>query len=140
MACDIFKFFKNACYYYIAYNNTSRTPIFYKPYYQIIHIGEETMTLRLPLKSCALNHSLSFIMSENIKDISVSQIPSTLDIQNTVHVTSKITSLEEKEHFVEIQVKLTNYKTDDWETIQSFFNKKQKQVSKILNRMKGYNS
>lgn len=134
----IYKFPKNIKLYYIAYNNTSGTPIFYDSYFQILQLSKGEIALRLPLKSCALKHSVTFILSRDLDNLEVERISADLVIANTVSITAKITSSTQTKKYVEINATLTNFSTKEWTAIIDLFINNQTVSDKLLNKMRGH--
>lgn len=135
---EIFEFPRHTKYYYIAYNNTSGTPIYYDEYFQILKISKNEIVLKLPHKSCSLQHSLTFILSKTLELINIDSIPADINIKGTISITAKITESIPKKYYTETKASLTNYSSKEWNAIINFFIKNQTQSDKLVKTMRGY--
>ena len=136
--CNILHFLKNESYYYIAYNDTSRTPVMFQSYFDIEELGESTVTLKLPLRSCAQNHNISLIVSKKSSAVKVNQIPDSLDLPNTFILKGRVQKVHPQEQYASVILKLTSFADQDWNDMKDFYIKRQKEISTVIKRMRGY--
>ena len=125
-------------FHYIAYNNTSRTQILHKQYFEIAQISREIIVFTLPLNAFALNHSISLILSKSMDKLKVKKIPTDLTISGTFHITTQIISSTSRDSCAEVYAKLTNYSSDEMDVILSETLANQEIASKLIDNMKGY--
>ena len=113
-------------------NLTTNTKIEQNKSITLIEIGDKTLTLEVPTKSCNHKHNVMLSIQK------VEKKNHKFYTQTLFSTTGKIRNVENLDETLKIEVDCIQFEEKEWQDLQQLFAKRQDEITKFFKSVKGY--